>query len=65
MQALHHPWLASLFGTRPGLGPHWLKCLEFFLATVDGLGLTMIDMAGILGYQESRVDGTSPFTDGS
>jgi tetracycline repressor-like protein len=43
---LHHPWLASLFGTRPGLGPHWLKCLEFFLATVDGLGLTMIDMQG-------------------
>ncbi|HEX6108738.1 MAG TPA: TetR/AcrR family transcriptional regulator C-terminal domain-containing protein [Ktedonobacteraceae bacterium] len=50
---LRHTWLASLIGSRPGLGPNWLKRLEFSLAAVDGLGLAMTDMAGIL----STVDG--------
>lgn len=54
---LRHPWLASLLGTRPGLGPHWLKRFEFSLAAIDGLGLTMTERAGMVSLVDGYVTG--------
>lgn len=34
-----HLWYAELVHTRPPFGPHALRCYEFGLATLDGLGL--------------------------
>jgi AcrR family transcriptional regulator len=54
---LRHPWLALLLGTRPGLGPQWLKRLEFFLAALDGLGLTMTEKARMFSLVDGYVTG--------
>ncbi|QBD81740.1 TetR/AcrR family transcriptional regulator [Ktedonosporobacter rubrisoli] len=54
---LRHPWLASLLGTRPGLGPHWLKRFEFFLAAMDNHDLTMTEIARIFSLVDGYVIG--------
>jgi AcrR family transcriptional regulator len=62
-----HLWLMSLYGERPPLGPNYLHHVEFFLAALDGRGLSMAmmaDIANLVGIyvfgfvlSEARVEG--------
>ncbi len=54
---LRHPWLAPLLGTRPGLGPHWLRRFEFLLAVLDNPDLPMTDRARIISLVDGYVTG--------
>jgi AcrR family transcriptional regulator len=44
-----HPWLTSLVGDRPALGPNLLRHLEASLAKFEPLGLSAGAMLGIMG----------------
>ncbi|SDM48362.1 TetR/AcrR family transcriptional regulator [Nonomuraea jiangxiensis] len=46
---LRHPWLVALLTSRPNLGPHLLRVHEFGLSALDGLGLDIDDMTGLVG----------------
>lgn len=54
---LRHTWLAAQLGTRPGLGPNWLKRLEFFLKALDGPNLSMTERARIFSLLEGYITG--------
>ena len=57
-RTLHHrhPWV-GLLGARPTMGPNALRVMEFAMASVDGLGLTVDQMM-------DRVATTLQFTQG-
>ncbi|WP_433613038.1 TetR/AcrR family transcriptional regulator [Prescottella agglutinans] len=46
---LRHPWQIALAGRRPTLGPNSLRVLEFSLASLDGLGLDIDEIAALAG----------------
>jgi AcrR family transcriptional regulator len=41
---LRHPWMAGVTAGRPNFGPNSLAWVEFGLAAMDGLGLTLDEM---------------------
>ncbi|TYB57583.1 TetR/AcrR family transcriptional regulator [Nonomuraea sp. PA05] len=45
---LRHPWLIALLTSRPTLGPHLLRVHEFALGALDGLGLGIDDVTGLV-----------------
>ncbi|MEV0199332.1 TetR/AcrR family transcriptional regulator [Nonomuraea sp. NPDC050691] len=45
---LRHPWLITLLTSRPTLGPSLLRVHEFALGALDGLGLDIDDIAGLV-----------------
>ncbi|GAA2214797.1 TetR/AcrR family transcriptional regulator C-terminal domain-containing protein [Nonomuraea monospora] len=45
---LRHPWLITLLTSRPTLGPHLLRVHEFALGALDGLGLGIDDVTGLV-----------------
>jgi AcrR family transcriptional regulator len=67
-----HLWLMSLLGERPPLGPNFLHHFEFFLAALDGRGLSIATMADIgnvidnfvIGFvlSETRLEGMKRHT---
>src|SRR5262245_25261747 len=52
-----HLWLMSLLGERPPLGPNFLHHVEFFLAALDGRGLSLAVMADIANFIDNYVIG--------
>ncbi|WP_433235147.1 TetR/AcrR family transcriptional regulator [Streptosporangium sp. CA-135522] len=46
---LRHPWLIALLTSRPTLGPNLLRVHEFALGALDGTGLDIDDIAGVVG----------------
>jgi len=52
----HHPWLAALI-YRPRLGPNALRQIEFSLAALDGLGLDITAMLGMIATLDDYVNG--------
>jgi AcrR family transcriptional regulator len=56
---LSHPWLLHIAASRPLLGPHATALYDAELATVDGLGLTDIDMDLIVGLVDDYVRGAA------
>jgi len=54
---LRHPWLAQVTPRRPLLGPNVLAQIDFLLSAVDGLGLPMDEMVGIIRTVDSFVRG--------
>jgi AcrR family transcriptional regulator len=54
---LRHPWLALVTPSRPLLGPNVLAQIDFLLSTVDGLGLAMDEMVGIIRTVDAFVRG--------
>jgi AcrR family transcriptional regulator len=45
---LRHPWLATIWTTRPTFGPNRLRVIEYALSCVDGLGLSIDEMLTII-----------------
>jgi AcrR family transcriptional regulator len=58
-QVLRHPWVAQLLPAHPVFGPNMLASIERVLTAVDGLGLSIDDMAGVVRTVESFVRGFS------
>lgn len=54
---LRHPWLAPVTPRRPLLGPNMLAQMEFLLSAVDGLGLGMDEMVGVIRTVDAFVRG--------
>lgn len=54
---LRHRWVARLQNGRPRLGPNVLAELEFALAAVDGLGLSMDEMVRMIGTVNAFTQG--------
>ncbi|GLW11623.1 TetR family transcriptional regulator [Microtetraspora sp. NBRC 13810] len=54
---LRHPWLVPLIGSRPTLGPQLLRVNEFALGALDGLGLGIDDITGLVGMLNDYVHG--------
>jgi AcrR family transcriptional regulator len=55
---LRHPWLAPLLGTRPVMGPNFLRGMERDLALLAGCGLDMEETLAVLDLIHSWVSGT-------
>ncbi len=56
---LRHPWLIQIAITRPVLGPNLLAKYELELSTVEGLGLTDVDMDLLLSMIGDYVHGAA------
>lgn len=54
---LRHPWLAQVTPRRPLLGPNVLAQIDFLLSAVDGLGLGIDEMVGIIRTVDAFVRG--------
>jgi AcrR family transcriptional regulator len=52
-----HTWLVSLLNSRPLPGPNTLRYVEVFLSELDGFGLDVNTISGILSTVEAYVDG--------
>jgi AcrR family transcriptional regulator len=55
---LRHPWLAPLLGTRPVMGPNFLRGMERDLALLAGCDLDMEQSLAVLDLIHSWVSGT-------
>lgn len=55
--ALRHPWLPRLSAARPSFGPNTLATIDFELSAVDGLGLSIDEMAGMIQTMQAFVQG--------
>lgn len=56
-QGLRHPWLAQLIPARPLFGPNGVASVEHVMSAVDGLGLSIDEMIGIVRTVEAFVRG--------
>jgi AcrR family transcriptional regulator len=54
---LRHPWMVPLVASRPPLGRNVLRRTEYMLGLVDGLGLSIDQMAGFVGVVSAYVRG--------
>lgn len=54
---LAHPWAGPLLASRPGLGPAAMRRRERMLGLVDGLGLSIDEMAGLVRVVTAYVRG--------
>ena len=54
---LRHPWLPLVTPRRPLLGPNVLAQIDFLLSAVDGLGLAMDEMVGMIRTVDAFVRG--------
>src|SRR5262245_39701233 len=52
-----HTWLPPLISSRPLPGPNALRHVEVFLSDLDGLGLDVNTIGGILSTMDAYVDG--------
>lgn len=56
-----HPWLTTRVTSRPSFGPNALRCYEYGLRCIDGLGLSIDEMLAIsismTGYVRTFVQG--------
>lgn len=55
---LRHPWLAPLLGTRPVMGPNFLRGMERDLALLAGCDLEMDATLAVLDLIHSWISGT-------
>jgi AcrR family transcriptional regulator len=55
--ALRHPWIPRVSAGRPSVGPRTLATVEFALSAVDGLGLSIDEMAGMVQTVQAFVRG--------
>jgi len=55
--ARRHLWLMPLLAERPPLGPNFLHHFEFFLAALDGQGITLATMAEIANAMDNYIIG--------
>lgn len=56
---LRHPWLITVATTRPVLGPNLMAKYELELSTIEGLGLTELDMDLLLSTIGDFVHGSA------
>jgi AcrR family transcriptional regulator len=54
-----HPWVLQISGARSVLGPHEIDTFERQLRLIDGLGLSAVDMARIVGVVGDFVRGAA------
>ncbi|TDB70005.1 TetR/AcrR family transcriptional regulator [Micromonospora sp. KC723] len=54
---LRHPWLLQVATTRPPLGPNVTAKYEYELRAVDGVGLTDLEMDGVVTLVDGYVHG--------
>lgn len=57
-----HPWLLRISQARPLFGPHSMAAYDAALRTVDGLGLTVHEMASMAAAVSCYVQGTARIT---
>lgn len=53
-----HPWYAVLFHTRPPVGPHLLRRLEFMLAVLTARGATVADAMAYAALLDRHILGS-------
>jgi AcrR family transcriptional regulator len=56
---LRHPWVLSVGVSRPPLGPNVMHRTEWMLASLDGLGLGIDEIAGLAGVVIAYVRGVA------
>lgn len=54
---LRHPWVLQVFTGRPPLGPNALANYERELSTIDGIGLTDVEMDAAITLVHTHVEG--------
>lgn len=54
-----HPWLVEISGARPILGPNLSAKYEIELTAIDGIGLTDLEMDGVVALISGHVDGSA------
>lgn len=55
---LHHPWYALLVHTRPPVGPHAMRRMEFMLTVLTGQGASLADAMTYASMLERYVIGS-------
>src|SRR5881227_2020682 len=56
---LRHPWVLQIFTGRPPLGPNTVAKYERELRTVDGIGLTDVEMDAVITLVHTHVEGVA------
>ncbi|RGA02601.1 TetR/AcrR family transcriptional regulator [Microbispora triticiradicis] len=56
---LRHPWVLQIFTGRPPLGPNTIAKYERELRTVDGIGLTDVEMDAVITLVHTHVEGVA------
>jgi AcrR family transcriptional regulator len=54
-----HPWLLEITMVRPVLGPHVIARYDHELSTLEGVGLTDVEMDAVIGLIAGHVDGAA------
>jgi AcrR family transcriptional regulator len=54
---LRHPWLVSVAGNQPALGPNLLRHIESALAIFEPLGLSSVEMLSIMSAIDISITG--------
>lgn len=57
--AMRHPWVLQVFTGRPPLGPHAIAKYERELRTVEGVGLTDVEMDAVITLVHAHVEGVA------
>ncbi|GAA3287908.1 TetR/AcrR family transcriptional regulator [Dactylosporangium vinaceum] len=56
---LSHPWMLQVFTGRPPLGPRTIAKYDLELRVVDGIGLTDVEMDGVITLVHTHVEGVA------
>src|SRR5918998_1493862 len=56
---LRHPWMLDVTGVRAVLGPHVTERYEHDLRAIEDIGLTDVDMDGVLALIKGHVEGAA------
>lgn len=54
-----HPWMLEVTSVRPALGPNAIAKYDFELRTIEGIGLTEIEMDAVVGLVAGHVEGVA------
>ena len=56
---MRHPWVLQVFTGRPPLGPHAIAKYERELSTIDGIGLSDVEMDAVITLVHTHVEGVA------
>lgn len=56
---VRHPWVLQIFTGRPPLGPNTIAKYELELGTIDGIGLTDVEMDAVITVVATHVEGVA------
>jgi len=54
---LRHPWLVTIAGSQPALGPNLLRHMEHALSIFDALGLSEVEMLNLMMVLDNSITG--------